>query len=1166
MTEHSLNIIDENLVAPTIKIDRRPAALKVAHFYGVDTGNNTSTHRAGSRMTASVQQSQRNALVSASQTNPATQPWINERDVSDDDELQRRANWEKVVTYKTPRVVPVLVTPPAVPVVYKPLADSTPPALISVRRAPPKKPPRLPTRLFSWVSILVLVGLLLGGVFGLAVSFGRGFLAQSSQTSSVFALRVTPLTPAIGGIITLHGSGFSRSGRIGLTRDTNITLVDTGGANIIHADAQGSFSDTVYVDQSWGAGSHIIRAEDANLHKSASFTVVVTGQSASLLPSHLLFSTNAIDLGTGDQATNSIQNVILSNAGGGQITWQATATQSWLMISPKSGSFSSGQNMPVVVAADRSNLKVGGYAAYVIFTSNTGQFSLPVKMVVTQLQPGHEAVLQLTPAVLSFTGTDGGTNPLAQVVTVSNPGVLSLHWNATSFTNDGSGWLSVYPLSGTVTKGGSQAVTIGVNTSIMLPGVYSGSITFASQGTIAAKDSPQTVYVSLTVVPQCALQISPGGLTFAGVYMQQPPARKIINVGVSQGCSNVLHWSTSVTTTSDGKWLSVGPTGGVTPAYPAVSVTTTGMMPGTYGGSVIFSWSSGTQTMPVTYTVGQATTPVVTATPATMSFGSVIGKAGPVPPQTATITNSGVGTLTWKAAAATSVGGAWLAITPVTGTLASHLSAKMTVTATLLGTLTAGTYTATVTITGTDSAAHPVAGSPLSIPVTFIVQAPCAVAATSPALVFQGVIGQPNPVAQAVAITTSGACVNALTWTATAATTPAGGRWLTATPATGKVSSKAPSATRVGVVLTGLTAGTHTGTVTLTAIDSVTKIAVGSPKVIAVSLTVQPVCTLQAPSVAGETFSAEFGLNPVTQSFTVGVIGACKGSVTVTPTIASGIGWLAVSPAATIASGGSATFTVTVVSAGLAAGAYAGSISLAAVNGGMAITGSPQAVGITLKVLTSPALTAGPGSLSFNVSTGMVSQPVAITNSGGEPLNWTASLGLGAPGYVSLSALSGTNLAGGSSATMSVIVDATGLLGGTTVTTSVVISAIDPITSLAVKGSPSTVSVTITIPQPQMALSSNALAFTTPVGNNPAAQTINVQNIGGDTLTWSAGVASQPWLTVAPASGSDAAGQSSPLTFNVNVTGLVAGTYSATVVITPSAGAAVPVTVTLTIN
>jgi hypothetical protein len=410
---------------------------------------------------------------------------MNEQEVMDD-ELQHRANWEKVVTYKTPRVTPVPVTPPAVPVVSKSLAGSTPPALISVRKTPPKKPPRLPTRLFSWISILVLLSLLLGGVFGLAVSFGREFL--STHNSRVFALQVTPSTAAIGEIITLHGTGFSPSGRIGLTRDTNITLIDTGGMSIIHADRQGSFSDTVFVDPSWGAGPHIIRAEDAISHKSASFTVLVTGQSVSPGPSHLLFSPNAIDLGSGDQATNGTQIVTLSNTGGGQISWQATATQSWLLISPQSGTLSNNQNMDVTVAVDRSNLKIGAYAASLIFASNTGQATLPVKMNVTQLQPGHEAVLQLTPAVLSFTGTDGGANPPAQVVTVSNPGVLSLQWTATSVTNDGSSWLSIYPLSGTVTQGGSQAVKISVDTSTLLPGVYSGSLTFASQNSIAAKN------------------------------------------------------------------------------------------------------------------------------------------------------------------------------------------------------------------------------------------------------------------------------------------------------------------------------------------------------------------------------------------------------------------------------------------------------------------------------------------------------------------------------------------------------------------------------------------------------------------------------------------------------------------------------------------------------
>lgn len=1157
---------NKNRLIPDVKKAHQPAALKVSRFYTMGNAVDT-TDRQRDPDTPTTQVKPRLNGQRLGNTTISLLPDKQEED--GDQEWQRRATWEKVVTYKTPRVSPKPVTPPPIPAISSHPAGSTPPALVSIRKTPPKKPPRISTQLFSWISLIVLAGLLLGGVFGLIVSFGHGILSRSSHSSSTLMLQVTPSTVALGGIITLHGANFSPSTRVGLTLDSNITLLDTNGASIIHAASNGSFSDTALVDPSWGAGPHVIHAEDAVKHKSASFSVTVTGQSTSLRPAHLLFSKNAIDLGSGDQATNSTQNITLTNAGGGQITWQATATQPWLLISPKSGTFSHGQSMQVLVAADRSNLQVGSYSASLIFTSNTGQATLPVKMRVTQLQPGHEPVLQLTPAVLSFTATDGTSSPPAQIVTVSNPGVLALQWDATSATNDGSGWLTVSPSSGAVTKGSSQAVTISVNTSIMLPGFYSGRVTFASDGAVAAKNSPQAIYVSLVVLPQCGIQVSPGALTFAGTYLQPPPAQKIISVGDYQGCSSALNWSAFATTSSGGKWLSIGLTSGMTPSYPPVSVSTTGLKPGTYSGSVIFSWSGGTQTIPVTLTIGQPATPIVTAAPATIPFSGIIGQGGSIPPQNITLTNTGGGTLTWHATAATAVGGAWLAIAPATGTLASQQAATITVTPSLLATLQAGTYTGTITITGTDSLGHPAAGSPLSIPVSLVVQAPCAIATATSALVFQGVVGQPNPAAQVASITAGGACAHALTWTATIATTPAGGTWLAATPATGTVSLKAPSTTSVGVATAGLAAGTYTGKVILTAIDRVTNVAVGNPQVIAVTLTVQPVCTLQPPSVTGETFSSSVGTNPAAQTFTVGVTGACTGKVTITPTatMASGTGWLAVSPAkATLASGASATFTVTVASANLAAGSYTGSISLAAINRGIVITGSPQVVGVTLTVLAPPALKAGPGTLNFNVSTGSLSQPVTISNTGGQPLNWTAALGTGAPRYVSLSATSGTGLAGGATTTVNVIVDVTGVPGGTTVSTSMVVSATDPNTGQAVTGSPSTVAITITIPPPQMALSANALTFTTTVGNNPAAQTINLQNTGGDTLTWTAGTPSQPWLAVTPATGSDTAGQTTPLTFTVDVTGMTAGTYTATVLITPSAGNAVTVNVTLAIN
>ena len=263
--------------------------------------------------------------------------------------------------------------------------------------------------------------------------------------------------------------------------------------------------------------------------------------------------------------------------------------------------------------------------------------------------------------------------------------------------------------------------------------------------------------------------------------------------------------------------------------------------------------------------------------------------------------------------------------------------------------------------------------------------------------------------------------------------------------------------------------------------------------------------------------------------------------------------------------GGSTTFTVTVTSASLAVGPYSGSISIAAVDGGIAIVNSSQTIAITLNVLALPVLAIAPASLTFNVTTGINTLPFTIGNAGGEPLNWTATLASGAPGFVSLSATSGNGLVGGTNTSVNVIVNATGLAGGSSYSTSVTVGAIDPITGNTVSGSPATVAITINVAVSSMQLNTNTLTYTTTVSVNPQLQTIMLSNNGGNG-SWSAGTPSQPWVTLSPTSGTIPSGSSQPVTFTVDVTGLSAGSYSATVVITPSAGNAITVTINLTIS
>jgi Viral BACON domain/zinc-ribbon domain len=914
--------------------------------------------------------------------------------------------------------------------------------------------------LFFMVCMLTLTAMVMGGLFGLAVALGRGILFQVPPHHGTLALQVTPSNVALGTMITLRGTNFSPGGHVGLTRDGNIPILDTDGQSMLVANATGAFSDTVIVNPDWRAGEHLIQAEDGMLHKTAAFAIQVTGNSVSLRPAHLLLSKVSLDLGSGDQTTNSTQTVTLSNVGGGQISWKATATQPWIQFAPLSGTINEGQSTAVRIAGARSNLKVGSYSAKVLFTSNAGQATLSTRMVVTPLQAAHEAVLQISPAVLSFTSTDGATNPPAQVVTVSNPGVRPLQWSASVGTagtgGAGGNWLSVSPAADTTLHGQSESVIISVNTASLLPGSYSGIVTFTGQSGELVQGSPQSIFVNLTIFPQCTLQVAPGALSFSSVYQQSGPPAETVNLTVSQSCTTAVAWNIANKPPS---WLSLSATSGKAPTTLSVGVVTKGLKPGTYSSTVLFNSQTGTQSLLVTYVVGKPATPSMSITPASMSFTSVIGQRSSVA-QSLTITNSGGGVLNWTAAAATTVGGSWLSVKSMSGTLSGQQSTTVSVAVKLPAGIIPGTYSGTITVSGTDSNGQPVPGGSQMVSVTFVVNAPCTVSASPAALSFVAVAGGQAPAAQTVNITASGTCANPLNWTAAVT----GGSWLTTTSPSGTVSLTAPATTNAAVSLSGLQAGNSNATITISATDSVSGATVGSPVVIPVTLSIQAACTLQPASLNNATFTTEDGVNPPAQTFTVSVSGACGSNLTITPTVTQGAGtnWLTINPGTVAMKGSNKTFTITITSTALADGSYNGSISLSAVEAGITVLGSPQTVNVTLTVLAPPVLSLGSTVQRFMVRPTTTTQTITISNTGEASLNWAATLDANAPGFLSLATYS-TSLGGGADATISLLIDSTTARRGV-YKTSVIIQATDPLTGNAVQGSPLTVPVTIIIP------------------------------------------------------------------------------------------------------
>lgn len=101
-------------------------------------------------------------------------------------------------------------------------------------------------------------------------------------------------------------------------------------------------------------------------------------------------------------------------------------------------------------------------------------------------------------------------------------------------------------------------------------------------------------------------------------------------------------------------------------------------------------------------------------------------------------------------------------------------------------------------------------------------------------------------------------------------------------------------------------------------------------------------------------------------------------------------------------------------------------------------------------------------------------------------------------------------------------------------------------------------------PPPVVTLNPTSLNFTATLGGaTPAAQTINLTNTGGGALTWSA-TDDATWLSVTPGNGAAPA----TLTASVNLAGLNAGTYRATITLLGNGAANSPLSipVTLTVN
>lgn len=199
-----------------------------------------------------------------------------------------------------------------------------------------------------------------------------------------------------------------------------------------------------------------------------------------------------------------------------------------------------------------------------------------------------------------------------------------------------------------------------------------------------------------------------------------------------------------------------------------------------------------------------------------------------------------------------------------------------------------------------------------------------------------------EPADQTISVTSGGSPVAV---TASSATTPAGGTWLTIMPPGGNT----PLTETVHIVATGLAAGTYNGSVSFTSFG-----ASNSPLSVPVTLNVTtPIPTAGPPTLnlssTGLTFTATVGgTAPPAQN--VSVTASDGSAVTFTDSAAttSGGNWLSVTPATGTTPG---TEAISVAPPSTAAGTYHGTVTFTS----SAVANSPVTLPVTLTLsLQSP--------------------------------------------------------------------------------------------------------------------------------------------------------------------------------------------------------------------
>ncbi|HLX58792.1 MAG TPA: carboxypeptidase-like regulatory domain-containing protein, partial [Ktedonobacteraceae bacterium] len=193
---------------------------------------------------------------------------------------------------------------------------------------------------------------------------------------------------------------------------------------------------------------------------------------------------------------------------------------------------------------------------------------------------------------LAFSGVQGGSNPPSQTLLITVTGncawPLLLAAGAPS-----ASWLKISMAGrGNIESSGQSAsFTVNANTTGLAAKTYNATFTISATDSAgnAAQGSPQTIAVTLTVLPACTAASVPHSLTFTAAQGSSASTAQNVALSETGSCAFPITWMA----TGSSSWLSLTPPGQDTGSGSKLSVnvnpSAANLAPGTYIGKITLS-------------------------------------------------------------------------------------------------------------------------------------------------------------------------------------------------------------------------------------------------------------------------------------------------------------------------------------------------------------------------------------------------------------------------------------------------------------------------------------------------------------------------------------------------------------------------------------------------